>query len=80
MKVKPLNLNEKTIRHIECLKEIMYVYEVGANETTLVVDALLYNALTDAVKALENKGCGCSMCLAHNNMKCPRVIEETNEY
>lgn len=26
-----------------------------------------------AIKALENEGCGCGLCLAHNNMKCPKM-------
>ena len=30
-------------------------------------------ALEIAIKAIENSGCGCGICLAHNNMKCPRL-------
>jgi 20S proteasome alpha/beta subunit len=30
-------------------------------------------AIELAIKALENMGCGCDICLAHNNMKCPKM-------
>jgi len=26
-----------------------------------------------AIAAITVSGCGCGLCLAHNNMKCPRV-------
>ena len=32
-------------------------------------------ALDFAIKAIENIGCGCGICLAHNGMKCP-ILEE----
>ena len=30
-------------------------------------------ALELAVKAVENMGCGCDLCLVHNNMQCPKL-------
>ena len=33
-------------------------------------------ALRLAIKALENMGCGCVMCLIHNNMVCPKMSDE----
>ena len=32
-------------------------------------------ALEMAINALDNSGCGCSLCLAHNNMQCPILKE-----
>ena len=32
-----------------------------------------------AIKALENAGCGCAICLAHNGMKCPLIEQEAKE-
>jgi len=31
------------------------------------------SVLDIAIRALENMGCGCGICLAHNNFKCPKM-------
>ena len=48
---------------IELLKEIKL--NLIYSETT--------DAIDKAINALKNEGCGCNLCLAHNNMKCPKT-------
>jgi hypothetical protein len=50
---------------IEVLKEN---YPKGKYSTELS------EAYDIAIRALEYFGCGCSICLTHNNMKCPKLI------
>jgi hypothetical protein len=33
-------------------------------------------AINAAIVALENQGCGCDICLAHNNWVCPKLQKE----
>ena len=34
----------------------------------------IHRALDVAINAMENVGCGCSLCLSHNNMQCPKML------
>jgi len=55
------NLNEKEA--VDILKN----HYLPENHT------ILREAVDMAIRALENAGCGCSICLTHNNMKCPKM-------
>lgn len=59
----------------EAIKEIKKEYYDNA-----ITDGLIRTnqAFDMAIKALENQGCGCGLCLAHNNMICPILKEEKN--
>ena len=59
---------ELTIKEMNRLKEKM--------SKGITLDETLYEAINAAINALENLGCGCGICLAHNNMKCPKVKDK----
>lgn len=53
---------------IERIEDYMRVHELSKPHTHS-----LNEAFKMAITALENMGCGCGLCLAHNNMKCPKM-------
>ena len=57
--------NKTAIWHI---KEYMLANRLADSKYPMITEAL-----NRSIKALENEGCGCSICLIHNDMKCPRM-------
>lgn len=49
---------------------IKLLYALAELPTILLKDVTL---LKYAAKQLELVGCGCDLCLVHNNMKCPKL-------
>lgn len=64
--------NGEAIQKLNVLKERI--------TSGVVQDNSLLEAIDTAIKSLENAGCGCSLCLAHNNMKCPKVDTQKEEH
>ena len=63
---------EKSIMSKE---EAIEVIKIMKNKYEPEKYTILLDALDMAIKALENMGCGCGICLSHNNMKCPKMKE-----
>ena len=62
------NKNKDLIEHFTDPNSIVVLHKLFSPEQTKTI-----------VNALENQGCGCGICLAHNGMRCPKLNKIENE-